>query len=184
MNALSLSRAVRALHTGGVIAYPTEAVWGLGCEPRDRDAVEKLLDLKHRDWRKGLILIASDLDQLRPFFARLNHAQLKPALESWPGPHTWLLPASPEAPGWITGGRPLIAVRVTAHPTAAALCRAYGSALVSTSANLAGRAPARNALQVRRQFEGRIDYVVPGPLGGLSAPTPIRELETGRLLRG
>ncbi len=180
---IGLRRAVRALREGGVIAYPTEAVWGLGCEPRDPDAVERLLAIKQRDWRKGLILIADDFEQLWPFIADPNTSKLEPALASWPGPATWLMPASSSAPRWITGGRDRIAVRVTAHPIASALCRAYGGPIVSTSANRSKRPALRTRLQVERQFGGLVDCIVAGNVGGLERPTAIRDLETGETVR-
>lgn len=183
MSLLALRRAAAALRAGGVIAYPTEAVWGLGCEPYNRDAVARLLTLKRRDWRKGLILVASDFEQLQPFVAEVSRAKLKPALATWPGAVTWLLPAAADAPHWITGGSAQIAVRVTAHAQAAALCREYGGAVVSTSANVARRPPARTLMQLRRNFGGQLDFILPGELGDLNAPTPIRELGTGRILR-
>lgn len=180
---IGLRRAVRALRGGGVIAYPTEAVWGLGCEPRNADAVERLLAIKQRDWRKGLILIADGFEQLWPFIADPNTSKLEPALASWPGPATWLMPASPSAPRWITGGRDRIAVRVTAHPIASALCRAYGGPIVSTSANRSRRPALKTRLQVQKQFDGSVDYILAGELGGLERPTSIRDLETGEVVR-
>lgn len=174
-----LHSASRVLASGGVIAYPTEGVWGLGCDPRNDAAVHRLLALKRRDWRKGLILIAADFSQLQRYIAPLDAQVLQKALATWPGPHTWLFPAAAGAPELITGGRATIAVRVTAHPVASALCRAYGGALVSTSANLAGQPPAKSALQVRLRFGVALDAVVPGALGTLAAPTPIRDLVSG-----
>src|SRR5687768_5096358 len=138
---LSLHEAATALQTGGVIAYPTEAVWGLGCDPRDEDAVLRLLAIKQRAVDKGLILIASHLDQLRPFLnlAAVPAENLAAVLARWPGPHTWVMPASAAAPRWITGAQDGIAVRISAHPLVIELCNAYGGALVSTSANRAGQ---------------------------------------------
>ncbi len=178
-----LQVACRALAAGGVIAYPTEAVWGLGCDPRNDDAVRKLLALKRRDWRKGLILIAADFSQLQRYVMPVSQALLSSALETWPGPHTWLFPASAAAPPLVTGGRSSIAVRVTAHPLAAALCARYGGALVSTSANVAGRLPAHTATQVRQRFNGQLDYLLAGALGGHGTPTSIRDLATGKVVR-
>ncbi|HZP11244.1 MAG TPA: Sua5/YciO/YrdC/YwlC family protein [Nevskiaceae bacterium] len=180
---IALRRAVRALREGGVIAYPTEAVWGLGCEPLNRHAVERLLAIKQRDWRKGVILIADTFEQLWPFIADPNTSKLEPALASWPGPATWLMPASAIAPRWITGGRDRIAVRVTAHPIASALCRAHGGPIVSTSANRSKRPALRSRLQVERQFRGVVDDIVAGEVGGLARPTAIRDLETGEVVR-
>ncbi len=178
-----LSQAVRHLRRGGVIAYPTEGVFGLGCDPCDEGAVAEILVLKGRPASKGLILIAADFDQLLPFVSVPPAAVLKRILASWPGPVTWILPAAPRVPAWLTGGRSTLACRVTDHPVAARLCRAFGRPLVSTSANPTGRPPARSLLQVRRYF-GRRVLVIPGPLGGLEGPTPIYDALTGRCLRG
>ena len=182
-SSMQLRAACRALSLGGVIAYPTEAVWGLGCEPQNRHACTKLLHLKQRDWRKGLILIAADFEQLRPYVEPLSAAQLRPALQTWPGPATWLLPASAHTPEWVRGEHASVAVRVTAHPLAAALCRAYGGAIVSTSANRAGESPAMKVAQIRLRFGMQVDALLPGALGGLDKPTPIRDLHSGTLLR-
>lgn len=182
-SAFQLAAVCRTLRAGGVIAYPTEAVWGLGCEPFDEDACRRLLALKRRDWRKGLIVIAADVAQLQPYLGALDAAQLKPALDSWPGPATWLVPAAPTVPSWVRGEHDSIAVRVTAHPVAAALCRAYGGALISTSANLAGHEPARTRVQLAARLGAEIDAVVPGRVGERKSPTSIRDLLTGKLLR-
>lgn len=178
-----LNEACRALAAGGIVAYPTEAVWGLGCEPLNEHACLKLMLLKRRDPGKGVILIASDFEQLTPYLADVPQKKLNDALATWPGPATWIVPASVHVPRWITGGRDTLAVRVTSHPVASALCRAYGGALVSTSANVSGRPPARSALQVRARLEHGLAYILAGELGGRAAPTPIRDLMTGKLLR-
>lgn len=180
---LQLDLARHALAAGGVIAYPSEAVWGLGCEPRNHHALLRLLVLKRRAPNKGLILIASDFAQLDPYLGAVSAKMLKPALESWPGPHTWVVPAADWVPEYLTGGRETLAVRVTAHPVAAALCSAYGGPIVSTSANVSGAPAARTALRVRRQFGPALDYLLAGELGGLDRPTTIRMLSTGKLLR-
>lgn len=178
----SLRKAARAIRRGAVVAYPTEAVYGLGCDPLNPVAVRRLLSIKGRAQRKGVILIAADFDQLRPFVAPLTDRQLQTIQASWPGPVTWVLPAAESVPAWLSGGRDTLAVRVTAHPTAAALCRAAGMPLVSTSANPAGRAPARTALQARLRCPG-VDLVLSGATGGLSRPTEIRDLASGKRLR-
>ena len=181
---LHLDLACHALAAGGVIACPTEAVWGLSCEPLNVHACKQILALKRRPRAKGFILIASEFAQIEPFLAQVPRVKLKPALATWPGPVTWLLPAASWVPAHLTGARDTLAVRVTAHPMASALCRQYGGPLVSTSANLSGRAPARTALQVQRQFGTALDYLLHGALGELKKPTPIRDLATGRTVRG
>jgi L-threonylcarbamoyladenylate synthase len=178
-----INKAVQVLQQGGVIAYPTEAVYGLGCDPANVQAVQKLLEIKQRDRDKGLILIAASFDQLTPFLAELESSLKERVLSTWPGPVTWLWPAKHGVSNWIRGTHGTIAVRVTDHPLAAELCRMFGGALVSSSANVSGSPPARNPEQVRAQFKERLDYVVEGAVGGLAKPTQIRDVLSGRILR-
>lgn len=175
--------AQKVLARGGVVAYPTEAVYGLGCDPANATAVERLLQLKHRSWRKGLILIAAEFDALRPWTAPLTPEMEARVTATWPGPVTWLLPAAADCPPCLRGEHETLAVRVTAHPIAAALCRAWGGALVSTSANPAGEPPARAADEVRRRFPEGIDLVIEGAVGGLTGPTPIRDARSDTTVR-
>jgi L-threonylcarbamoyladenylate synthase len=178
-----LRQAARVLARGGILAYPTEAVFGLGCDPGDAWAVERLLALKRRPVEKGLILIAADYVQLIPYVRPLPEPRMGEILASWPGPSTWLLPAAPDTPYWLTGNHDTLAVRVTAHPLAQALCRVWGGPLVSTSANPAGAPPARSPLQVRRYFGDRLELVLTGRLGASRRPTSIRDGRSGHLLR-
>lgn len=181
---LSIRKAVRALGRGGVIAYPTEGVWGLGCDLLDPEAVAKLLEIKRRDVTKGLILVAATIEQFEPYLRALTPAQRGLLARSWPGPQTWIVPHGAALPDWITGFKSTVALRVSAHPTVVALCRYYGGPIVSTSANPTGHPPALSALKVRRYFGGKLDYVLQGKLGNQIGPTPIRDLVTGSLLRG
>lgn len=181
LSAWRLRQACRVIASGGVVAYPTEAVYGLGCDPWREEAVERLLALKRRPMAKGLILVAAGFDQLAPFLAPLPPERLRAVLATWPGPVTWVMPAARSAPRWLRGGHETLAVRVSDHPVVAALCRACGP-LVSTSANRSGGRPARSAAEVRRMFGSGI-FVLNGPLGGLPRPTEIRDASTGRLLR-
>lgn len=183
VSGLKLTAAVRALNAGGLVAYPTEGVWGLGCDPLDALAVERLLLVKRRDWRQGLIVIAAEFGQLRGLLRVPSRDALERAQATWPGPTTWVFPATPCVPPWITGAHRSIAVRVTAHPVASALCRAFGAPIVSTSANRSGQPPAFSATAVRLRLGDAPDVVVPGALGGLSGPTPIRDVISGALLR-
>jgi L-threonylcarbamoyladenylate synthase len=178
-----LRLAARSIAEGGVVAYPTEAVFGLGCDPRDRGAVERILAMKRRDVAKGLILIAADPAQIVPFVEPLSDERMAEIHAGWPGPNTWLLPARPDTPRWLTGHFETLAVRVTAHPLAAALCRVYGGAIVSTSANQAGRRPARTALQVRLALDDLPDFILAGDCVGSDQPSRIRDGRTGRVLR-
>lgn len=183
MNTLHVDAAARAVEAGGLIAYPTEAVYGLGCDPDNEAAVLRLLALKRRPMHKGLILIAADFAQLAGFLQPLSTAEHVRLAATWPGPQTWLIPARSTTPRWLRGRHDTLAVRVTAHPLAAALCRRCGHPLVSTSANLGGHPPARSALAVRRQLGRDLDYILAGPTGGAAKPTAIRDLRTERLIR-
>ncbi|HEU0197580.1 MAG TPA: L-threonylcarbamoyladenylate synthase [Nevskiaceae bacterium] len=182
-DAAAVVAAVRMLRAGGVVAYPTEGVWGVGCDPRNAVAVDKVIAVKRRDWRKGLILIAADFDFVRPFVEVPSEAALARAQATWPGPVTWVFPASPVCPERVRGEHPSIAVRVTAHPLAAELSRAFGAPLVSTSANLAGHPAALTAADVRAQLGAGVDTILDGPLGGLKGPTAIRDILTGDYIR-
>lgn len=178
-----LRQAVRCLRRGGLLAYPTEAVWGLGCDPLNLDAVNRLLALKRRPAAKGLILIAAHFSELEPFLAPLHQSAYDRVMASWPGPVTWLLPAQRWVPAELRGRHGTLAVRVTAHPPARALCEAFAGALVSTSANPAGHAPARSALQLRRYFPDRSVQLLPGATGGRRSASEIRDGRSGRILR-
>jgi len=178
-----LRQAARHFWLGDLIAYPTEAVYGLGCDPLNWDAVQRLLKLKQRPIDKGLILIASDFSQLQPFIIEPAQKVMAPVLKSWPGATTWLLPAAPQTPIWLTGRHHSIAVRVTAHPLAAALCRACNSPLVSTSANITGCKPAKTPLRLHKQLNDQIDFILHGKTGPLSQPTSIRDAISGTLIR-
>lgn len=184
MNDWRIRQAARILRAGGIIAYPTEAVWGLGCDPFNPQAVERLLEIKRRPEHKGLILAAGSESQIAGLLAPLSEAQRTRLAATWPGPNTWLLP-DPDyrVPHWIKGRHSGVAVRVSAHPLVQALCNAFGGPLVSTSANISSAPPARSATKVRAYFGCDIDFLVDGPLGGLEKPTTIRSLEDLTVVR-
>ena len=170
------------LRRGGVIAYPTESCYGLGCDPRKRRAVQKILRLKHRSWHKGLILVAANLAQVRHFIQPLSAAQRATVNKRWPGPYTFLLPASQRAPRLITGKHSSLALRVSAHPLVARLSQALGP-LVSTSANVAGSKPLTRYADVVRAFGTEV-WVLPGRVGKRKTPSVILDLLSGKKLRG
>jgi len=176
-----LKQAASVCHQGGVIAYPTESVYGLGCDPLDQLAVQHLLALKNRSVDKGLILIGSQLQQLIPFI------QISPQqgerIQQASQPVTWLVNKSALTPAWISGKHDKLAIRISRHPIASALCDSIGHAIVSTSANPAGKPPAKTRLMVQHYFGDDIDFIVPGNVGTLKKPTEIRDLETGEIIR-
>ena len=165
-----------------MIAYPTEAVYGLGCLPWDYRAVARLLSIKKRSVEKGLIIVAADLEQVLHMIDLTGGFQADEVFASWPGPITWVLPASDLVPGWIRGSHPEVAIRLSAHPLVRQLCESAGP-LVSTSANPEGCPPAADRNRVRSYFGTQLDYIVPGRVGTLGQPTEIRHAVTGRVLR-
>ena len=174
-------RAADTLLCGGVIAYPTEGIFGLGCMPDDIAAVHRLLHVKHRDATKGLILIAADPEQLRGWVSLPDGLSI-PEPDS-AHPVTWIVPPGPKVHAVIRGDHDGLAIRITTHPVAASLCNAVDSPIVSTSANLSGKSVARNRFVLRRQFGQRVDYIVPGDCGPVSGASEIRDLSSGVVIR-
>ncbi len=174
--------AAHCVRQGGVIGYPTETVYGLGCDPLRADAVAAVNRLKGRDARKGLILLASRLQQLDDLIDVSDRGQ-RAVITGESEPTSWIVPARDTAPDWITGGRNTLAIRVTSHPVVARLCDHLGHALVSTSANPAGKKPALNALQLHRYFDGQVDAMLVSTHNCSGRPSRIRDLESGQLLR-
>lgn len=183
MNRWHLQKAARILNNGGVIAYATEAVFGLGCRPWDAGAVARILSLKRRDPARGLIVIAAETQQLAPLIDMNCGIPMDVIQRTWPGPVTWVVPARHGIPRWLRGDHEGVAVRVTAHPMASELCRLTGP-LVSTSANPEGHTPARTSIRVRAYFRDQLDWILPGEVGDLTSPTEIRGAVTGEILRG
>lgn len=174
--------ATHALKQGKVIAYPTEAVYGLGCDPLNEDAVINLLKLKQRPMHKGLILIASDFTHLQAF-VQTTPAMLNRIMPSWPGPITWVVPAQPWVPEYLKGKHPSLAVRISAHPLVQQLCSAYGGAIISTSANISHQAPARSSLEVRKRLPSENIFILSGATNKQSQPTAIYDAQSGQCLR-
>lgn len=183
---LSPQAAAAVLRAGAVLAYPTEGVWGLGCDPFDEAAVLRLLAAKQREVDKGLILVAADIAQFDGLadWSALPRGRFGEIAASWPGPTTWIVPATARVPRWITGAHAGVAMRASAHPVVAALCRAYGGVLVSTSANRAGEAAPRARDALDPALLAAIDGVVEGETSGRDRPSDILDALTGRLLRG
>ena len=177
-----VQRVARVVRQGGVIAYPTEAVWGLGCDPWDELAVGRLLALKDRPVHKGLILVADSIQQFDFLLADLPERWIDRLASTWPGPNTWLVPHQERLPVWITGQHDSVALRVSDHPRVRDLCALTGP-LVSTSANPAGRPAARSRLRVEQYFHGQLDAVLGGAPGGRRNPSLIRDLRTGDVIR-
>ncbi|WP_394390635.1 L-threonylcarbamoyladenylate synthase [Shewanella woodyi] len=175
----------QVIESGGVVAYPTEAVYGLGCDPDNDAAITKLLAIKKRPWEKGLILVASDYQQLLPYIddSQLTEEQRERVFSKWPGPFTFIVPIKPGISNLLCGSFNSLAVRVSAHPTIQAICQQLGKPLVSTSANHSGEEPAMSHEEILAKFEGEIDALVAGSLGEQRKPSTIIDAISGKVLR-
>ena len=179
-----LSAAIDSLQKGGVIAYPTESTWGLGCDPHNLDAIERLLSIKGRDPSYGFILVAGTWQEFAPYFLNLTYEQIQVIKKLESHPCSWLVEDRTHSfPTIIRGEHPKIAIRISHHKPIKELTECYGKPLVSTSANPSGQAPARNKKKLNAYFAGRLGYVFPGSLGGRNTASHIRDLETGKFIR-
>lgn len=180
---MNLHTALQAIQHGGVIAYPTEAVYGLGCDPQNLPAVQRILDIKQRPAHKGLILIAADWAQVQSYLLPITPTIMARISAPTAHPTTWLLPVNPNVSPLIRGAHHTLAVRITQHPICQKLCTQLGHPLISTSANLSQHEPARSAAEVRAQFGSQLDAILDAPLGNASAPSEIRDALTGTIVR-
>lgn len=176
-------RAAHVIRQGGVVAHPTEGVFGLACDPDNLDALQRILTIKSRDRGKGVILLAHNADALQPYCAPFNEDMRGRLDGHHRRPVTFVVPAARGTHTLLTGGRDTLAVRVTAHEFSRQLCAELGHPIVSTSANRGGRPPARTAQATRRALGTDVDLIVGGPLGGASGPSEIRDVVTGKVLR-
>ena len=189
MQKLSVKVAAHRLMEGNVIAYPTEAVWGLGCDPLNEQACLDLLQIKRRPVQKGMILIAGSIDEFAGILSALPLDQVQKLDAAWQnqistGAITFLVPDLLEqVPYWIKGSHNSVALRVSQHPLVKSLCQAFGGPLVSTSANRSGKPPARSRVLVEKYFGGQLEFIVPGALGGATNPSKIIDFYTGKTVR-
>jgi L-threonylcarbamoyladenylate synthase len=171
------------LSQGGVVAYPTEAVWGLGADPFNPAAVNEILRIKQRPVEKGVILLAADLAQVEFLLEGISPEQREALISTWPGAVTWLIPHCGRVPVWISGQFDTVAVRVTDHPVAQGLARAFGRPIVSTSCNPAGQDPARTQAQAQQYFaSAHIDFCS-GVVGNRVNPSLICDLTSKLVIR-
>ncbi|VAW70107.1 Threonylcarbamoyl-AMP synthase [hydrothermal vent metagenome] len=176
-----INQAASIIHNEGIIAYPTESVYGLGCDPLSETAVTAILQLKHRPLEKGLIIIAASLQQLQPYID-ITPDQAK-TITQYTRAMTWLVKKSIHTPPWISGKHPKIAIRVSQHPLVKQLCQRLQHPIVSTSANPSGAKPAVSAFQSRRYFKNQVNMYLNGKTGELKQPTPITDLQNNRQIR-
>lgn len=192
MQQLSLDEAVHHLQSGQVLLYPTEAVWGLGCDPYQQQAFEKLLLLKKRPLEKGVILLSESIARIEPLLAPLEPQIRNKVIASWQHPVeknraiTWLLPISSAIPPWIYGQHDRVAIRVTQHTLCQRLCAGFDSLIVSTSANPAGQDPATDLHQLEHYFAQHsfADLaILTGKIGQNRHASRIVDAVTGQVIR-
>ena len=175
--------SVNYLKTGKIIAYPTESIYGIGCDPYNYNAVKKVYEIKNRPNNKPMILIASDIKQIEHL---VDHNTINQSvIDSWPGHTTWLLPASSSCPQWLYDKvSKKVAIRVSAHTTVASICNNFDKPIISTSANKSMDDPITRIEKIRDTFDNEVDFIVEGCLGNELKPSVIRDLETGKVIRG
>lgn len=181
-----IKQAVKVLQQGGIIAYPTEAVYGLGCDPKNLSAVKKILEIKQREKEKGLILIAANFDQVKPYLQTLEKEIEEKLLNSWrvsETPLTWLVPVKNDVSDYLKGQFNTLAVRVSKHPLVKELCEKFNGAIVSTSANRSQQEAARTSVQVKYIFENEIDFILEGETDTNAQPSEIRDALTDKIIR-
>lgn len=177
-------QAAHVIRASGVILYPTETVWGVGCDPFNSAALNRVIDIKRRDAHKGLILVAADISQLEFLLDDITPEQRAQLESCWPGPHTFLVPHKNRVHPLVHGQFATVAIRVSSHPMVQTLCTEFGGPIVSTSANYAGRPTVRSAVQARKLLGEEVDFILSGPVGLAPAPSRIVDLQTGRVIRG
>jgi len=178
-----LDQAIKTINSGGIIAYPTESVFGLGCDPSNEKAVLKLLSLKQRPVEQGLILIASHIRQVLPLIQPIHADDLANALKTWPGHSTWVFPKSTLVPSWISGQYVSIAVRVSNHPIVKQLCDHLNHPLVSTSANVSKQEDLNSIKLINSVFNDKIGFYIDAPTGNEKKASTIRDAHTLKTIR-
>ena len=170
------------LKSGEVIGYPTEAVYGIGCDPWNQSSVEKIAKIKGRKKRQTFLMVASSIDQLTDLIdiSRLS-SQVK---SSWPGHTTWLIKAKENVPYWLQDEQTnKVGVRISNHPLVRELCNEYGKPIISTSANISGKEEIKNQQEFMRTFSSDINYLVDGDLGDYDKASMIIDMETNKKIR-
>jgi L-threonylcarbamoyladenylate synthase len=178
-DAETIAAAVDILRRGGIVAYPTDTLYGLAADPHSDEAVERLFAAKGRERSAAVALIAEDVRQAQEA-GTFGAGELALARALWPGPLTIVVPASPALSRSLLGDLRTVGVRVPAHPVARALAAALGSCVTATSANLSGQPPAMTAAEAAAALDGRIDAVIDGGPAPGGPPSTIVEMSGGR----
>ncbi|QCI16715.1 L-threonylcarbamoyladenylate synthase type 1 TsaC [Buchnera aphidicola (Aphis craccivora)] len=180
----SLVYCIQKLYCKKIIAYPTESMFGLGCDPDSKIAVDKLLNLKKRNIKKGFILVAAYYNQIKKYIdeTKISVNQKKNMFHYWPGHFTFLVPSSSLTPYWLTGKSNNIAVRISNHLSIVKLCNTFGKPLISTSANFSNMPPCLTRESVLKNF-GKDFPLFNGNIGDEKNPSKIINIMNGNLIR-
>ncbi|MFC1528534.1 L-threonylcarbamoyladenylate synthase [Candidatus Latescibacterota bacterium] len=168
--------AVTVLKNGGIVVYPTETVYGIGCDPLNRAAYERIHRLKKRNDDKQMLLLACSLSQVEQFAGRLADIPSRLAREFWPGPLTMVINTLSEIPEYLYGNSGGVAFRVTSHPVAASLANNSGYPITSTSANISGYPPVSNYEEALKMFGKEAEIVLENSIPFSGTPSTIIDL--------
>ncbi|WP_343188142.1 Sua5/YciO/YrdC/YwlC family protein [Buchnera aphidicola (Ceratoglyphina bambusae)] len=184
MHVKNLYKCIEHLCNERVIIYPTDSVFGLGCDPESKKAVMSILKIKKRNINKGLILISSEYDQIKKYISKKNipESNINKFYKLWPGPFTLLHPANKNVPIWIRGNSKFVALRITSNKYIKKICKNFGKAIVSTSANLSGFNPCKNKKDIKLQFGNKI-YIMNGYVDHSKKPSSIINIINGEYIR-
>lgn len=160
MRVISISEAARIIKNGGVIAFPTETSFGLGVDPTNEEAIQKIFEIKKRDHGKPITLILSSTQHLSKWVLKPNPMEKKLIKNFWPGPLTLLLKKKKSVSNLLSGGSDRLGVRVSSHPVARKLARQIGGAITATSANISGEPSLRSLAVLQKKLGNRIDGVI------------------------
>ncbi len=182
MQTIDSYTASNLLHDGEIIIYPTESIYGIGCDPWNESSVNKIYEIKNRPSNKPMIIVGSDIAQIEKLVdvRSLNRS----VIDSWPGHSTWLIPSNKSCPPWLKDAiTAKVAIRISEHETVKKLCIDFGKPLISTSANLSEVLPSKDKAEIEKIFSSSIEYIVEGLLGGSESPSIIRDMLTGEIVR-
>ncbi|MEE3003380.1 MAG: L-threonylcarbamoyladenylate synthase [Pseudomonadota bacterium] len=180
---IEIEKAILALQREQVIAYPTESMYGLGCDIYSQDALLRIIKLKKRDASKGLIVVAANWQQVENLTEKLPESDYREIFNTWPGATTWVFPAKSEVPQLVTGSKKTIAIRISSNPFVQELCKGFKGPIISTSANIQGHPPAISMQETFAVFGNKIDCYVPGKIGENKKASKIIDAQTKIVLR-
>jgi L-threonylcarbamoyladenylate synthase len=177
----SIRHAAHIIKNGGIIAYPTDTIYGLGCDPYNADAVERINIIKQRPLNKQFILLAGDIEQVRTLIS-ITVEQEKIITQD-AEPTSWVVSASEQAPAWLTDRNHMLTIRISRHDEVKKLCRALGHAVISTSANISGKRPAKNAIELHKYFHQEVDKILLSNKAQATRPSKIIRLCDNYIIR-